>query len=725
MATVAVSSEAGAMGFDDVLERTGTSDLGDGSSTVDIKFGYDPSVRFRVFVNGNNVANGTTVMPGDTVVVQYDVGDNNDNPGAFTDLDFLPVSGTTGERLFGESVGDLNNGVFRSRIESSRTGIAATGGSVFRLTNVDTSRWGDNNTCGDNSRTDRALNDIDNDSTLGDVAPVGPVGNTQMSFGTAAPTTPETDYTFTWANVSSSSCVAVDEYWDGFTARLTYTIQPCVTPAEATWQAGDLTLTEGETMNWPTDDATENQVFTLSMDCPPKPPVCTDYTGSAVAGGPVVTFTDLLMQHGTPGVLDAGQLHNAYDPDYNPDFYAGGITNDTPELRVTWISPTSVQGGTVTDTNLIDTTLVTGPAFPADPGDSTNATYTGNTVKYEPPASLSGEDYIYYQITDQSGIHAMCRIVIKTPPAPIAGSDYITVDAWYGALNTPTSSDTDVDMVDFPLFANDSDPLGGVLSVLTPPVTSAQGGTVTIDPVTGLATYAPAEGFCGEDSFSYTLQADDDDTMVDPVIPTRTTTGYVTIDVICNEAPVAIDDSANVVQGGTLSGTVAANDFDFEDPKADFVYTVVTAPTNGTLTLNADGSYTYTHDATTTPTTDTFTYQVCDQHATIQPPSDPAELPRCVEATATIYISAAPQAFPVAVADAAEVEAYYSGDGQAATSVLIDAAANDSDVDGNLDPTTLTVLSAPTAAQGTIVNNGDGTLTFTPTDGYSGPVTVV
>ena len=161
--SVAVPSAAGAMGFDNVLERSGTEDLGDDSTTFDIGFGYDPSVRFRVFVNGNNVANGTTVSPGDQVEVQYDIGDNNDNPGAFTDLDFLPNSGVDGERLYGESAGDLTqSGKFRSRIESTRSGLASTGGDVFRLTNVDLSRWGNNNTCGSNSRTDAGLNDADN-----------------------------------------------------------------------------------------------------------------------------------------------------------------------------------------------------------------------------------------------------------------------------------------------------------------------------------------------------------------------------------------------------------------------------------------------------------------------------------------------------------------------------------------------------------------------------------
>lgn len=46
------------------------------------------------------------------------------------------------------------------------------------------------------------------------------------------------------------------------------------------------------------------------------------------------------------------------------------------------------------------------------------------------------------------------------------------------------------------------------------------------------------------------------------------------------------------------------------------------------------------------------------------------------------------------------------------TSVTIDLVANDTDVDGNLDPTTVVIVQQP--GQGSVVNNGDGTVTYTP-----------
>jgi hypothetical protein len=52
------------------------------------------------------------------------------------------------------------------------------------------------------------------------------------------------------------------------------------------------------------------------------------------------------------------------------------------------------------------------------------------------------------------------------------------------------------------------------------------------------------------------------------------------------------------------------------------------------------------------------------------------------------------------------------------TPVEIDVAANDTDPDGNLDPASADNISDP--AHGSLVNNGDGTFTYTPDAGYTG-----
>lgn len=50
--------------------------------------------------------------------------------------------------------------------------------------------------------------------------------------------------------------------------------------------------------------------------------------------------------------------------------------------------------------------------------------------------------------------------------------------------------------------------------------------------------------------------------------------------------------------------------------------------------------------------------------------------------------------------------------------VTIDVVSNDTDPDGNLDPSTLTATSGP--SNGTLTDNGDGTFTYTPNTNWSG-----
>jgi hypothetical protein len=80
-----------------------------------------------------------------------------------------------------------------------------------------------------------------------------------------------------------------------------------------------------------------------------------------------------------------------------------------------------------------------------------------------------------------------------------------------------------------------------------------------------------------------------------------------------NDAPAAAND-AYVMQGSTLTITapgVLANDTDVDSPATSLRSVRVSGPANGTLTLNANGSFTYTPAATFSGT-DTFTYNVYD-----------------------------------------------------------------------------------------------------------------
>src|SRR5262249_41723268 len=141
-----------------------------------------------------------------------------------------------------------------------------------------------------------------------------------------------------------------------------------------------------------------------------------------------------------------------------------------------------------------------------------------------------------------------------------------------------------------------------------------------------------------------------------------------------NDAPVAVNDSYSTNQNTTLTVAapgVLANDSDVD---GDALTTIlVTGPSHGTLTLNSNGSFTYT-PATNFSGTDSYTYRANDGQA------------RRNAAPATITVNANHP--PVAVNDS-----YSTNEDTALTVAAPGVLANDSDADGN--PLTAVLVSGP------------------------------
>ncbi|MFC6199586.1 tandem-95 repeat protein, partial [Ponticaulis profundi] len=117
-------------------------------------------------------------------------------------------------------------------------------------------------------------------------------------------------------------------------------------------------------------------------------------------------------------------------------------------------------------------------------------------------------------------------------------------------------------------------------------------------------TYTPASDFNGTDSFDVLID--------DGNGGTDTVTIEVTVTPV-NDAPVGVADSYAVDEDGTLAvdatNGVLANDTDVEGDT--LTASLVTGVSNGTLTFNADGSFTYVPDVNFNGT-DSFTYRVND-----------------------------------------------------------------------------------------------------------------
>src|SRR5262249_18711795 len=137
-------------------------------------------------------------------------------------------------------------------------------------------------------------------------------------------------------------------------------------------------------------------------------------------------------------------------------------------------------------------------------------------------------------------------------------------------------------------------------------VGTAGHGSVALN-ADGSVTYTPTGNYNGPDSFSYTIS--------DGHGGTSTAQVNLTVTPV-NDPPQAVGDTYHMTQGQTLTVNAAngvpPNDTDV-DPHSWAGTRVTVAPLHGQLTLNADGSFSYTPDKTYDGS-DSFTYGVSDGH---------------------------------------------------------------------------------------------------------------
>ncbi len=168
-----------------------------------------------------------------------------------------------------------------------------------------------------------------------------------------------------------------------------------------------------------------------------------------------------------------------------------------------------------------------------------------------------------------------------------------------------------------------------------------------------------------------------------------------TVDNKGNTDPTPTPDTAVTDEDTPVTIPVLGND---SDPDGDPLTVTGGSATNGGVTVNPDGSITYTPNPDFNGT-DTITYTVTDGQGG--------------SATSTVTVTVNPvNDAPDAVDDTATTPFN--------TPVTIAVLANDSDVDGDI----LTVTGTPTSAEGSVVVNGDGTITFTPNSGFTGTAVI-
>ncbi len=130
------------------------------------------------------------------------------------------------------------------------------------------------------------------------------------------------------------------------------------------------------------------------------------------------------------------------------------------------------------------------------------------------------------------------------------------------------------------------------------------------DITAGRLKFTPAANANGNSYASFTFQVQDNGGIANGGVDLDQSPNTIMVNVIpVNDAPVATDDSVSGNEDTTISGNVLGNDSDIDS--GSLTAAVVSAPTFGTLTLNADGSFSYTPNADWNGT-DSFTYRAND-----------------------------------------------------------------------------------------------------------------
>jgi VCBS repeat-containing protein len=322
------------------------------------------------------------------------------------------------------------------------------------------------------------------------------------------------------------------------------------------------------------------------------------------------------------------------------------------------------------DGDSLTAVLVSGPAH------GTLTLNSDGSFTYTPAENFCGEDSFTYKAYDgelYSNVATVTIHVTCVNDAPVARDDSYT-----------TTEDTPLVVAKPGVLGNDYDVDGDSLTAVL--VSGPAHGTLTLNS-DGSFTYTPAENFCGEDSFTYKAY--------DGELYSNVATVRITVTCV-NDAPVANDDEASVLEDSSVTIPVLGNDYDVDgDPLS---VSIVSGPANGRATVNPDGTITYTPNPDFCGT-DSFTYKACDPSGA------------CDTATVTIHVTCVNDA-PVAQDDT-----YTTNED---TPLLVPAPGvlgNDYDVDGN-ELLTSVLVSGP--AHGTLTLNPDGSFTYTPNPKFYG-----
>ncbi len=383
------------------------------------------------------------------------------------------------------------------------------------------------------------------------------------------------------------------------------------------------TITDNDSASLAIDDVTVTEggdlVFTVSLTGDVQGGVSVDYASSdntAVAGSDYTSVSGTLNFTGTDGETQTITVSTTDDTLVEPtEDFTITLSNTTPS-SVTISDATGIGTITDNDADVQDDTASTDEdtsvtidvlandtygsddtvsvVAASDPANGTVTIEADGTITYVPDPDFNGVDTFAYTVevthSDGSVTTETSTVTVTVNPVQDAQDDTAVTDQ-----DTPVTID---------VLANDTFNASSTVAVIS--TSNPSNGNVTIE-TDGTVTYTPNAGFTGTDSFTYTVQV----THADGSTTTETATVTVTVNAGLN----AEDDVATTDENVAVTIDVLANDVNVPTNGT----LTVTAPANGTVVINDNGTPSDPSDDTVTYTpnadysgTDTFTYTICD-----------------------------------------------------------------------------------------------------------------
>jgi VCBS repeat-containing protein len=317
--------------------------------------------------------------------------------------------------------------------------------------------------------------------------------------------------------------------------------------------------------------------------------------------------------------------------------------------------------GTVTGSDVDGDSLTFSKA--TNPTHGSVTVNSDGTFSYAPTANFNGTDSFTVTVSDGNGGTATSTVTITVNPvndAPTTNNVGASGNEDTTITGTVTGADVDGDAL---IFSKATNPTHGSV-------------TVNSD---GTFSYIPTANFNGTDSFTVTVS--------DGNGGTATSTVTITVNAV-NDTPTTNNVSASGNEDTTIAGTVTGSDVDGDS----LTFSKATNPSHGTVTVNSDGTFSYSPTANFNGT-DSFTVTVSDGNGGT--------------ATSTVTIT-------VNAVNGAPTTNNVSASGNEDTTIT--GTVTGSDVDGD----SLSFSKATNPSHGAVTVNSDGTFSYSPTANFNG-----